>query len=146
MSRIVRLMEQDLTGIVKRVIREYKENLDHNKIKNFIKNNFEIDLNGKIKEINRFSQIPNSFKEKYLSLSTPRAFQDKIQFGPMYLIQFDKGKLANKQFLYQNGSDLIDQDGESWSETYLMKFIGLNVMDLKIDDLIDIFYENIYDL
>ena len=35
MSRIVRLMEQDLTGIVKRVIREYKENLDHNKIKNF---------------------------------------------------------------------------------------------------------------
>ena len=28
MSRIVRLMEQDLTGIVKRVIREYKENLE----------------------------------------------------------------------------------------------------------------------
>ena len=146
MSRIVRLMEQDLTGIVKRVIREYNENLNHNKIKNFIKNNFEIDLNGKIKEINRYSEIPKSFSEKYISLSTPKAFQDKIQFGPMYLIQFDKDELANKQYLYQRGSNLMDQDGEFWSETYLMKLIGLNFMDLKIDDLIDIYYENIYDL
>jgi hypothetical protein len=40
----------------------------------------------------------------------------------------------------------MDQDGEFWSETYLMKLIGLNFMDLKIDDLIDIYYENIYDL
>jgi hypothetical protein len=64
----------------------------------------------------------------------------------MYLIQFDKDKLANKQYLYQSGKDLMDQDGELWSETYLMKLIGLNFMDLKIDDLIDIYYENIYDL
>jgi hypothetical protein len=64
----------------------------------------------------------------------------------MYLIQFDKDELANKQYLYQSGSNLMDQDGEFWSETYLMKLIGLNFMDLKIDDLIDIYYENIYDL
>ncbi len=146
MSRIVRLMEQDLTGIVKRVIREYNENLNHNKIKNFIKNNFEIDLNGKIKEINRYSEIPKSFLEKYLSLNTPKAFQDKIKFGQMYLIDVYKDKVINKKYLYQSGSNLMDQDGEFWSETYLMKLIGLNFMDLKIDDLIDIYYENIYDL
>ena len=146
MKKIIRLTERDLGRIVIQVIREDSLTQKSRKLKKIIKNNFEIDLDGKIKEINRYSEIPKSFTEKYLSLSTPKGFQDKIQFGPMYLIQFDKGKLANKQFLHQNGSDLIDQDGESWGETYLMKFIGLNVMDLKIDDLIDIFYENIYDL
>jgi hypothetical protein len=146
MSRIVRLMEQDLTGIVKRVIREYKENLNHNKIKNFIKNNFEIDLNGKIKEINRYSEIPKSFSEKYISLSTPKAFQDKIKFGQMYLIDVYKDKVINKKYLYQSGSDLMDQDGEFWSENQLMGLLGLNLMGLNINDLIDIYYESIYDI
>jgi hypothetical protein len=116
------------------------------KFKKFLKNHFEIDLDGKIKEINRFSQIPNSFKEKYLSLSTPRAFQDKIQFGPMYLIQFDKGVLANRQYLYQNGTYLMDQDGNFWSETNIMDSLGINIMGLNVDDLIDIYYESIYDI
>ena len=116
------------------------------KFKKFLKNRFEIDLTGKIKEINRFSQIPNSFKEKYLSLSTPRAFQDKIQFGPMYLIDFYKDKVINKKYLYQSGSDLMDQDGEFWSENHLMELLGLNIMGLNVDDLIDIYYESIYDI
>jgi hypothetical protein len=116
------------------------------KFKKFLKNHFEIDLDGKIKEINRYSEIPKSFTEKYLSLSTPKAFQDKIQFGPMYLIQFDKGILANRQYLYQNGTNLMDQDGEFWSETYLIELLGLNIMGLNIDDLIDIYYESIYDI
>jgi hypothetical protein len=116
------------------------------KFKKFLKNRFEIDLTGKIKEINRFSQIPNSFKEKYLSLSTPRAFQDKIQFGSMYLIQFDKGKLAKQQYIYQKGADLMSQDGGFWSENHLMELLGLNIMGLSVDDLIDIYYESIYDI
>ena len=146
MKKIIRLTERDLGRIVRQVIREDSSTPKSRRLKKIIFNNFDIDLDGKIKQINRYSEIPKSFTEQYLSLSTPKTFQDKLSFGPMYLIQFDKGKLANKQFLYQNGSDLIDQDGESWGETYLMKFIGLNVMDLKIDDLIDIYYENIYDL
>ena len=40
-----------------------------NKFKKFLKNHFEIDLNGKIKEINRYSEIPKLFAEKYLSFS-----------------------------------------------------------------------------
>ena len=117
-----------------------------NKFKKFLKNHFEIDLNGKIKEINRYSEIPKSFIEKYLSLTTPKGFQDKIQFGPMYLIQFDNGKIANKQYLYQNGTNLMDQDGNFWSETHLMELLGLNIMGLSVDDLIDIYYESIYDI
>ena len=117
-----------------------------NKFKKFLKNHFEIDLDGKIKEINRYSEIPKSFTEKYLSLSTPKAFQDKIQFGPMYLIDFYKDKVVNKQYLYQNGTNLMDQDGEFWSENHLMELLGLNIMGLSVDDLIDIYYESIYDI
>ena len=146
MKKIIRLTERDLGRIVIQVIREESLTQKSRKLKKIIKNNFEIDLDGKIKEINRYSEIPKSFTEKYLSLSTPKGFQDKIQFGPMYLIQFDNGEIANKQYLYQNGTNLMDQDGNFWSETHLMELLDLNLMGLNVDDLIDIYYESIYDI
>ena len=146
MKKIIRLTERDLGRIVIQVIREDSLTQKSRKLKKIIKNNFEIDLDGKIKEINRYSEIPKSFTEKYLSLSTPKAFQDKIQFGPMYLIDFYKDKVVNKQYLYQNGTNLMDQDGEFWSETYLIELLDLNLMGLNVDDLIDIYYESIYDI
>ena len=146
MKKIIRLTERDLGRIVIQVIREDSLTQKSRKLKKIIKNNFEIDLDGKIKEINRYSEIPKSFTEKYLSLSTPKGFQDKIQFSPMYLIQFDNGEIANKQYLYQNGTYLMDQDGNFWSETHLMELLDLNLMGLNVDDLIDIYYESIYDI
>jgi hypothetical protein len=146
MKKIIRLTERDLGRIVRQVIRENSLTQKSGKIKKIIKNNFEIDFNGKIKEINRYSEIPKSFLEKYLSLSTPKAFQDKIKFGQMYLIDVYKDKVINKKYLYQSGSDLMDQDGEFWSENQLMGLLGLNLMGLNINDLIDIYYESIYDI
>ena len=64
----------------------------------------------------------------------------------MYLIHFDKDKVMNKQYLYQSGGYLMDQDGNFWSGTHLMELLGLNLIGLKIDDLIDIYYESIYDI
>jgi len=146
MKKIIRLTERDLGRIVRQVIRENSLTQKSGKIKKIIKNNFEIDFNGKIKEINRYSEIPKSFLEKYLSLNTPKSFQDKIQFGQMYLIDVYKDKVINKKYLYQSGSDLMDQDGEFWSENQLMGLLGLNLMGLNINDLIDIYYESIYDI
>jgi len=146
MKKIIRLTERDLGRIVRQVIRENSLTQKSGKIKKIIKNNFEIDFNGKIKEINRYSEIPKLFLEKYLSLNTPKAFQDKIQFGQMYLIDVYKDKVINKKYLYQSGSDLMDQDGEFWSENQLMGLLGLNLMGLNINDLIDIYYESIYDI
>jgi len=146
MKKIIRLTERDLGRIVRQVIRENSLTKKSGKIKKIIKNNFEIDFNGKIKEINRYSEIPKSFLEKYLSLNTPKSFQDKIQFGQMYLIDVYKDKVINKKYLYQSGSDLMDQDGEFWSENQLMGLLGLNLMGLNINDLIDIYYESIYDI
>jgi hypothetical protein len=146
MKKIIRLTERDLGRIVRQVIRENSLTQKSGKIKKIIKNNFEIDFNGKIKEINRYSEIPKLFLEKYLSLNTPKAFQDKIKFGQMYLIDVYKEKVINKKYLYQSGSDLMDQDGEFWSENQLMGLLGLNLMGLNINDLIDIYYESIYDI
>jgi hypothetical protein len=146
MKKIIRLTERDLGRIVRQVIRENSLTQKSGKIKKIIKNNFEIDFNGKIKEINRYSEIPKLFLEKYLSLNTPKAFQDKIKFGQMYLIDVYKDKVINKKYLYQSGSDLMDQDGEFWSENQLMGLLGLNLMGLNINDLIDIYYESIYDI
>jgi hypothetical protein len=64
----------------------------------------------------------------------------------MYSIDVYKDNVINKKYLYQSGSDLMDKDGNFWSENYLMKLLGLNVMSLKIDNLIDIYYESIYDM
>jgi len=146
MKKIIRLTERDLGRIVRQVIREDSLTPKSRKLKEIIKNNFEIDFNGKIKEINRYSEIPKSFTEQYLSLSTPKSFKDKIQFGPMYSIDVYKDNVINKKYLYQSGSDLMDQDGEFWSENQLMGLLGLNLMGLNINDLIDIYYESIYDI
>ena len=146
MKKIIRLTERDLGRIVRQVIREDSSTPKSRRLKKIIFNNFDIDLDGKIKQINRYSEIPKSFTEQYLSLSTPKTFQDKLSFGPMYLIHFNKYKIANKQYLYQSGTDLMDQDGNFWSGNQLMKLLGLNVMGLKIDDLIDIYYQNMYDM
>jgi hypothetical protein len=62
------------------------------------------------------------------------------------LIDVYKDKVINKKYLYQSGSDLMDQDGEFWSENQLMGLLGLNLMGLNINDLIDIYYESIYDI
>lgn len=142
MKKIIRLTDRDLGRIVRQVIREDRSTPKSRRLKKIIFNNFDIDLDGKIKQINRYSEIPKLFTEQYLSLSTPKTFQDKLSFGSMYLIHFNKDKIANKQYLYQSGTDLMNQDGNFWSGNQLMKLLGLNVMGLKIDDLIDIYYQN----
>ena len=146
MKKIIRLTERDLGRIVRQIIREDSLTPKSRRLKKIIFNNFDIDLDGKIKQINRYSEIPKSFTEQYLSLSTPKTFQDKLSFGPMYLIHFNIDKVMNKQFLYQSGSHLMDKDGNFWNGNQLMKLLGLNVMGLKIDDLIDIYYQNMYDI
>ena len=144
MKKIIRLTERDLGRIVRQVIREDSLTPKSRKLKEIIKNNFEIDFNGKIKQINRSSEIPKIFFHD--SLRTPKDYQDELNLKPMYLIHFDKDKVMNKQYLYQSGGYLMDQDGNFWTGTHLMKLIGLNLIGLKIDDLIDIYYESIYDM
>ena len=140
MKKIIRLTERDLGRIVRQVIREDSSTPKSIRLKKIIFNNFEIDLDGKIKQINRYSEIPKSFFEN--SLRTPKDYQDEINLKPMYLIHFD----IDKQYLYQRGSYLMDQDGNFWSGNQLMKLLGLNVMGLKINDLIDIYYQDMYDM
>ena len=144
MKKIIRLTESDLIQIVKRVISEDSLSPKSRKLKEIIKKKFNIDLNGKIKQINRSSEIPKIFFHD--SLRTPKDYQDELNLKPMYLIHFDKDKVMNKQYLYQSGGYLMDQDGNFWTGTHLMKLIGLNLIGLKIDDLIDIYYESIYDM
>ena len=57
MKKIVRLTETDLLRIVKRVISEDSLTPKSKKLKEIIKKKFGIDLTGKIKEINRSSEI-----------------------------------------------------------------------------------------
>ena len=140
MKKIVRLTETDLLRIVKRVISEDSLTPKSKKLKEIIKKKFGIDLTGKIKEINRSSEIPKSFFKN--SLRTPKDYQDEINLKPMYLIHFD----IDKQYLYQRGSFLMDQDGNFWSGTNIMDSLGLNLLGLKIDDLIDIYYESMFDI
>ena len=64
MKKIIRLTERDLGRIVRQVIREDSSTPKSRRLKKIIFNNFDIDLDGKIKQINRYSEIPKSFTEQ----------------------------------------------------------------------------------
>ena len=91
-------------------------------------------------KLKKLIDLPKFFFKN--SLRTPKDYQDEIILKPMYLIHFD----IDKQYLYQRGSFLMDQDGNFWSGTNIMDSFGLNLLGLKIDDLIDIYYESMYDI
>ena len=119
----------------------------NDKNKTFLKDEFGIDFDGKIKMIQSFEELPSMFRVYFF----PKDFNRMLNNGgPFYVINSDKGykignKYVNKYYLYRprvdGSSYLIDQDGYNKDESTFLENLGIDIIGLTIKDLIDMYFE-----
>ena len=121
-------------------------NESNEKNKNFLKDKFGIDLDGKIKMIQSYEDLPLMFASHYYPKDFNRMLNDG---GPFYVMNITKGykignKYVNKLYLYRprvdGSSFLVDQDGYNKAESTFLENLGIDVMGLTIEDLIDLYF------
>ena len=116
------------------------------KNKKFLKDKFEIDLDGKIKMIQSYEDLPLVFASHFYPEDFNRMLNDG---GPFYVLNINKGykignKYVNKLYLYRprvdGSSYLVDQDGYNKAESTFLENLGVDVMGLTIKDLVNIYF------
>ena len=125
-------------------VSQINESNEKNKI--FLKDKFGIDLDGKIKMIRHYEDLPIILASHWY----PQDFNKMLNAGgPFYTIDITKGykignTYVNKLYLYRSRADgssfLIDQDGYDKSESTFLENLGVDVMGLTIKDLVNIYF------
>ncbi len=115
--------------------------ITESKLKEFIKKKFGVDLTGRIKMIQSYYDLPESFQNRF-SKEIINSYLNK--FGPMYVIVGD-----TDSYLYQNQNDgeiivnrsiIVNRDNKIINNSELMKDLGIEyTMGLSIDDLINLY-------
>ena len=121
-------------------------NESNEKNKNFLKDKFGIDLDGKIKMIQSYEDLPLVFASHFY----PKDFNRMLNNGgPFYVLNINKGykignQYVNKLYLYRprvdGSSYLVDQDGYNNDEPTFLENLGVDVMGLTIEDLVNIYF------
>ena len=121
-------------------------NESNEKNKNFLKDKFGIDLDGKIRMIQSYEDLPLVFASHFY----PKDFNRMLNNGgPFYVLNINKGykignQYVNKLYLYRprvdGSSYLVDQDGYNNDEPTFLENLGVDVMGLTIEDLVNIYF------
>jgi hypothetical protein len=123
------------------------ESTSNDKNKIFLKDEFGIDLDGKIKMIQSYEELPLIFTSHFYPEDFNRMLNDG---GPFYSINITKGykignQYVNKLYLYRprvdGSSYLVDQDGYNKAESTFLENLGVDIIGLTIKDLVDIYFE-----
>jgi len=121
-------------------------NESNEKNKNFLKDKFGIDLDGKIRMIQSYEDLPLVFASHFYPKSFTRMLNDG---GPFYVLNINKGykignTYVNKLYLYRprvdGSSYLVDQDGYNKAESTFLENLGVDVIGLTIKDLVNIYF------
>ena len=121
-------------------------NESNEKNKNFLKDKFGIDLDGKIRMIQSYEDLPLVFASHFYPKDFNRMLNDG---GPFYVLNINKGykignTYVNKLYLYRprvdGSSYLVDQDGYNKAESTFLENLGVDVMGLTIEDLVNIYF------
>ena len=135
------ITENQLKTVLFQNINESTSN-DKNKI--FLKDEFGVDLDGKIKMIQSYEELPLMFASHYY----PKDFNSMLNDGgPFYVMNITKGykignKYVNKLYLYQDRGDFemfIDEDGY-WNKDEIPEKLGIGVLGLRFSDIIDMYF------
>ena len=127
------------------VFKNINESNEKNKI--FLKDKFGIDLDGKIKMVQSYEDLPLTLASHWY----PEDFNKMLNFGgPFYTLDITKGykignTYVNKLYLYRprvdGSSYLVDQDGYNKAESTFLENLGVDVIGLTIKDLINIYFK-----
>jgi hypothetical protein len=125
-------------------VNQINESNEKNKI--FLKDKFGIDLDGKIRMIQSYEELPLMFASHFY----PEDFNSMLNAGgPFYVMNITKGykignTYVNKLYLYRprvdGSSYLVDQDGYNKAESTFLENLGVDVMGLTIKDLVNIYF------
>ena len=125
-------------------VNQINESNEKNKI--FLKDKFGIDLDGKIRMIQSYEELPLVFASHFYPKDFNRMLNDG---GPFYVMNINKGykignTYVNKLYLYRprvdGSSYLVDQDGYNKAESTFLENLGVDVMGLTIKDLVNIYF------
>jgi hypothetical protein len=125
-------------------VSQISESNEKNKI--FLKDKFGIDLDGKIRMIQSYEELPLVFASHFYPKDFNRMLNDG---GPFYVLNINKGykignTYVNKLYLYRprvdGSSYLVDQDGYNKAESTFLENLGVDVMGLTIKDLVNIYF------
>ena len=126
-------------------VNQINESNEKNKI--FLKDKFGIDLDGKIRMIQSYEELPLMFASHFYPKDFNRMLNDG---GPFYVMSINKGykignTYVNKLYLYRprvdGSSYLVDQDGYNKAESTFLENLGVDVIGLTIKDLINIYFK-----
>lgn len=110
--------------------------ISESKLKNFFKNRFDFDLTGKIKMITSTHNLPEKFK--FIDPQIIRTYLNK--FGPIFIINFD-----GRNYLYQSQEGNRELVADEYDRVYpiniFMDILGISGLGLRVQDLIDIYFE-----
>ena len=110
--------------------------ITESKLKEMLKNIAGVDLTGKIDIVTSTYDLPLEFD----NVMTPTVLRTYLNhFGPMFIIYG-----PNKTFLYQNQSGRVviaDSNDRTYSESSLMRHLGIPPMGLSVDDVINTYYK-----
>ena len=109
--------------------------ITENKLKNFIKKNFNVDLTGKVKMITSVYDVPNDFFNYF---TTDNLIKMLNGWGPMYLIDLGESKFlihdrGNRIYIFYNKGYVIN-------ERILFEKIGMEPI-MSIFDLLNAYLE-----
>ena len=145
-----RIIKESNTSVLRRQKRMgISENINESneKNKNFLKDKFGIDLDGKIRMIQSYEDLPLMFASHFYPKDFNRMLNDG---GPFYVLNINKGykignQYVNKLYLYRprvdGSSYLVDQDGYNKAESTFLENLGVDIIGLTIKDLVDIYFE-----
>ena len=126
-------------------VSQINESNEKNKI--FLKDKFGIDLDGKIRMIQSYEELPLVFASHFYPKDFNRMLNND---GPFYVMNINKGykignTYVNKLYLYRprvdGSSYLVDQDGYNKAESTFLENLGVDVIGLTIKDLINIYFK-----
>lgn len=111
--------------------------ITESRMKDLIKNRFDIDFSGKIEEVTSAYSLLNYFDECASYVYINRRLNN---FGPMYLIDMsDKVKILYQKNL-GNGKDwIITNDCTPLDESYFMDLLGIEPLGLTMEQFIEIY-------
>jgi hypothetical protein len=110
--------------------------ITENKLKDFIRKTFSVDLTNKIEIVTNFWDIPSRFDGLFSRSQVNRILNN---YGPMYVLSVD-----DKKFLAQpreNGWIGFNSQFDRLTEAELLDNLGLQYLGFSLDKVIDLYFE-----
>lgn len=115
--------------------------LSESKLKKLVGDRFGLDLTNKIFIITNTYQLPMHWDRHFNPTQVNRLLNNR---GPLYLVEYGKKEylvIPKDREKEGKGWWVSDQDGDLFDESKFMKILGIEILGLGFDELLDMFFD-----